>query len=85
MLEKIGTLGLPLDYVVERERVAERMTVERVRAFARRYVDPRRTVVLVVGDARTQLSRLADLGFGQPVLIDRDAKPARPQGTGPLE
>ena len=70
MLEKISTLGFPLDYVVERERVVANMTLERVRELARRYVDPARMVFLVVGDARTQLPRLSAAGLGRPILID---------------
>ena len=70
MLEKISTLGLRLDYVVQRERVVEDMTLERVRDLARRHVGPDRMVVLVVGDARTQLPRLSAAGLGQPVVIE---------------
>ena len=83
MLEKISTLGFPLDYVVERERVIERMTIERVRELARRYVDPKRMVTVVVGDAETQLPRLATGGFGEPILIDRNARPMEPAGVAP--
>ena len=70
MLEKISTLGFPLDYVVEQERVVQDMTLERVRELARRYVDPERMVFLVVGDAATQLPRLSAAGLGRPILID---------------
>ena len=81
MLEKISTLGLPVDYVVERERVVKTMTLERVRELARRYVDPARMVFLVVGDARTQLPRLSAAGLGRPILIDRNARPTEGSGT----
>ena len=81
MLEKISTLGFPLDYVVERERVVENMTLERVRELARRYVDPARMVFLVVGDARTQLPRLSAAGLGVPLLIDRNARPTEGAST----
>ena len=70
MLEKISTLRFPLDYVVERERVVDDMTLERVRELARRFVDPARLVFLVVGDAHTQLPRLSAAGLGRPTLID---------------
>ena len=76
MLEKISTLGLPLDYVVERERVVDTMTLDRVRDLARRYVDPARLVFLVVGDAHTQLPRLSTAGLGRPILIDIREPPA---------
>ena len=71
----------PLDYVVERERVVENMTLERVRELARRYVDPARMVFLVVGDARTQLPRLSAAGLGLPLLIDRNARPTEGAST----
>ena len=64
MLEKISALGLPLDYVVEQERVVRDMTLDRVRELARRYIDPALMVFLVVGDAQTQVSRLAAAGLG---------------------
>lgn len=70
MLEKISTLGFPFDYVVQRERVVDGMTLERVRDLAQHHVDPDRMVVLVVGDARTQLARLSAAGLGRPILLD---------------
>jgi zinc protease len=70
MLEKISALGLPLDYVAERERVVDNMTLERVRELARRHVDPAQMVFLVVGDAATQLPRLSAAGLGRPILLD---------------
>ena len=81
MLEKISTLGFPLDYVVEQERVVQDMTLERVRELARRYVDPERMVFLVVGDARTQLPRLPAAGLGGPILIDENARPTEGAGA----
>jgi zinc protease len=30
---------------------------------------------LIVGDAKTQLDHLKKLGFGNPVLLDRDGNP----------
>ncbi len=77
MLEKISALGFGFDYVVQREQIVREMTLERVRELAGRYVDPQRMVFLVVGDARTQLPRLSALGFGRPILIDRNAQPVR--------
>ena len=70
VLEKISSLGLPLDYVVERERVVDNMTLTRVRELARRHVDPARMVFLVVGDAHTQLPRVSAAGLGRPILVD---------------
>ena len=75
MLENISTLGLPFDYVAEREKIVREMTLERVQELADRYIDPERMVFVVVGDAETQLPRLTRVGLGNPILIDRNAAP----------
>ena len=50
------------------------MTVGRVRMLAAEHLDVGRMVWLVVGDARTQLSRLRGLGLGEPVVLDREGR-----------
>ena len=47
------------------------MTLERIQELAAQYLDPSRTVWLVVGDARTQKDQLGALGLGEPVMLDR--------------
>jgi zinc protease len=75
MLQQISTYGLPYDYVLQREAIVRDMTVDRIKELAAEYVRPDRMVYLVVGDARTQLARLRGIGFGRPVLIDREGRP----------
>ncbi len=75
MLQNISAYGLPHDYVVGREQIVRAMTSERIKELAERYVDPDRMIYLVVGDADTQLERLTAVGFGRPILIDRNANP----------
>ena len=72
MLQSISSYDLPPDYVVQREGIVRDMTVERIGELAGRYVDAGRMIYLVVGDARTQLDRLTQVGFGRPILIDLD-------------
>jgi zinc protease len=45
------------------------MTISQIRHLASQYLAPDKMVWLVVGDARTQLPRLAALGFGRPTVI----------------
>ena len=45
------------------------VTLEQVQALSKNYLDPSKMVWLVVGDAKTQLPRMKELGFGEPVLI----------------
>jgi zinc protease len=70
MLENISAYGLQPDYVKDREQIVNDMTIERIQELANKYVDPNKMIWLVVGDARTQLKRMKDLGFGEPVLLN---------------
>jgi zinc protease len=70
MLEDIGMYGLPFDYIRQDEDEIRQMTLERHRELAQRYLDPDHMIYLVVGDARTQLPRLRQLGLGAPVQLD---------------
>jgi len=69
MLDNIGKYGWKYDYVKEREAIVKAMTVEQIRALAAKYVNADRMIWLVVGDAKTQLARLKELGFGEPIVI----------------
>jgi zinc protease len=71
MLENISKYGWKYDYVKDREQIVKNMTVQQIRDLAQRYVDADKMVWLVVGDAKTQLPRLRELGFGEPILIQR--------------
>jgi zinc protease len=71
ILENISKYGWRPDYVTQREQIVKDMTVERVRDLAGKYLDGNRMYWLVVGDAKTQLPRLKELGFGEPVLLSK--------------
>jgi zinc protease len=69
ILENIGKYGWRPDYVKGREAVVKSMTVGEIKRLSGKYLDANRMVWLFVGDAKTQLPRLKELGFGEPVLI----------------
>jgi zinc protease len=71
MLDNISRYGWKPNYIKEREQIIKGMTVEEVRRLAGKYLDPKRMIYLVVGDAKTQLPRLKELGFGDPVVISK--------------
>ena len=48
------------------------MTIDGHRKLAEKYIVPDRMIYLVVGDAKTQLERLGQLGMGDPTLLDRE-------------
>lgn len=71
MLDNISKYGWRADYVKDRERIVKAMTLPQVQALSQKYLDPSKMVWLVVGDAKTQLPRMKELGFGEPVLLSR--------------
>ena len=47
------------------------MTVEQVKTLSEKYLNADRMIWVVVGDAKTQLARLNELGFGDPIVIQK--------------
>ncbi|WP_422359413.1 M16 family metallopeptidase [Reichenbachiella sp.] len=72
MLENISTYDWPSDYVLQQRKVVENMTLEEIKSLANDYLKSDQMIWLVVGDAKTQLDRLNELGFGTPVLLNND-------------
>ena len=70
MLENIAAYNLPVDYAKQREAIVKAMTVEDVKNLADTYLDTNKMIYFVVGDAKTQMRKLEQLGFGKPVLIN---------------
>lgn len=77
MLENISNYGLKADYVKDREKIVNEMTIERIQELANKYVNPNKMIWLVVGDAKTQLKRMEKLGFGKPVLLNKTEIPIK--------
>ncbi len=72
MLQNISEYGWAPDYVKEREQIVKDITKEEIKALAKKYANPKKMIWLVVGDAKTQLNRLEQLGFGEPILINSE-------------
>ncbi len=69
MLNNISKYGWKSDYVKQREQIVRSMTIDQIKSLSSKYFDANRMIWLVVGDAKTQLPRLKELGFGDPILI----------------
>ncbi len=72
MLDNISKYNLPLDYISNQQDVLTNMTVEDVQKLSNQYLNGQSMIYVVAGDARTQLNLIENLGFGKPVLLDRD-------------
>lgn len=71
MLENISTYNWSTDYVLKQSEIVENMTLEEIKSLAGDYLKSDHMIWLVVGDAKTQMDRLNELGFGQPVLLNK--------------
>lgn len=71
MLNNISKYGWKYDYVKGREAIVKAMTVQQIKSLSQKYLDANKMYWLVVGDAKTQLPRLKELGFGEPILLNK--------------
>ena len=70
VISNIADYGLPNDYAAQEVAEVEALTVEEVQALAASLIRPDAMNYVIVGDAETQLARLSELGFGEPILIN---------------
>ncbi len=77
MLENMSRYGWDSDYVKDQEAIVKGMTIDKIRELSKEYLDANKMIWLVVGDAKTQLRRMKELGFGEPVLINDMTAPER--------
>ena len=69
MLRDISNFNLPESYIKTNEAAAKSMTLEEIQTLISNYINPDQCIYLVVGDAKTQLDKLNDIGLGSPVLL----------------
>ena len=72
LLQKMSRYGWQADIVQTRQNIVQDITIEDIQQLATTYANPDKMIWLVVGDAKTQLPRLAELGFGEPILLNAD-------------
>lgn len=71
MLSNISYFNLPEDYVKQHEQILNNMTLEEAKAAVSRNLNINEMVIVVVGDARTQLKLIEAAGLGKPILVSR--------------
>ncbi len=72
MLSQIAWYNLPFDYIKDQERQISDMTLEQHKMLAQKYIHPDKMIYLIAGDKATQMEKLRELGFGDPILLDKD-------------
>ena len=76
MLAPIVIYNLPSDYILQREAIVQKMTPDEHAKLSQKLIHPEQLIYLIVGDKATQYEKLKDLGLGNPMLLDKDGKPA---------
>ena len=71
MLSNIANYGWDENYMKEREAIVNNMTTQEIKALAQKYANPEQMIWFVVGDAETQLERMKELGYGDPILLNK--------------
>jgi len=72
MLGEVSAYGYSDDYRAQNAKAIEAMTLEGFKALAAKYLRPDAMNYLVVGDAATQAAGLKELGYGEPIMLNKD-------------
>lgn len=70
MLYEIGNYNFSNDYAKQRENIVKAMTIEEIQKLADKYLNVNEMIYVIAGDAKTQLQKLEQIGFGAPVLLN---------------
>lgn len=70
VLGRMSLLGLSPEVLEQQRETLLAMTLDDFTEVIETYLDESQMIYVVVGDAKTQLGRMAELGYGEPVLLD---------------
>jgi zinc protease len=69
ILNEMSYYNLPSDYIKQEEAFTKGLTINKELDLAKKYIDPLKMYYVVVGDAKTQMNPLEEIGFGKPILV----------------
>jgi zinc protease len=70
MLYDISNHNYADDYAKQQENIVKNSTIDAIKKLSEKYLNADKMIYLVVGDAETQLKKLAQIGFGEPILLN---------------
>lgn len=74
-LNDLANYGFAPDYAQKRQQIAKNITLEKLKELASTYADPTKMFYVIVGDAKSQLDKLKELGIENIDLVDESLKP----------
>lgn len=72
MVQDISYYGYDDDFKSKQAAQIKALTLDKMKSLAKDHMRPDAMRILVVGDAATQLEGLKSLGFGDPVLLEKE-------------
>jgi zinc protease len=73
MLYDISNYNYADDYAKQQENIVKNSTIDAIKKLSEKYLNADKMIYLVVGDAETQLKKLEQIGFGEPILLNKPA------------
>ena len=71
LLNNISMYNYDDNYQSENIKLIKELSIDKFKLLAAKYILPSKMNILVVGDAKTQLGRLKELGYGDPILLNK--------------
>jgi len=71
-LNEVTRFNLGHDFLEQEQTILDNMSLAEAKTYINQYIDEQDMIYVVVGDAKSQLERLEDLGYGEPIVLDRD-------------
>ena len=73
MLDTMSKFNLGDAYILDEQKVLSSMKLDEAKSLAKKEARWKKKMYYVVaGDAKSQLGRISKLGYGKPVILDRD-------------
>lgn len=72
MLDTMSKFKFDDTYIQKEQKVLTSMKLDEAKILAKTWFDGQKMYYVIAGDAKTQLKRVTKLGYGKPVMLDRD-------------
>ena len=73
-LNEIATFNYAPDYIKKQQETTKTVTLDQIKSLAKTYADPDKLIYVIVGDAKTQLQKVKDLGV-EVRLVNENLEP----------
>ncbi|WP_442845186.1 M16 family metallopeptidase [Leeuwenhoekiella sp. H156] len=69
-LGEIATFNYKPDYILKQQETMKTITLDKIKSLANIYANPDRMIYIIVGDAKTQLQKVKDLGLEVQIVTE---------------